>query len=179
MFKVSIVIALVALGAANVYVLFFREVPRIAYVRSYELIEKYAGTIEARAGFEKKKVAMVGNVDSLRMHIEKSALEYNSKAGGMNATQRKEREDELNLLQKQFYQYSSAIEGKIQEEDQEMMAAVLNQVNSFVEEYAKENDYDIIMGTTLSGSLLYGEAALDVTEDVIGKLNLRYNGKSK
>lgn len=159
----------------NIY--FTANSPNLAFIRSHDLISKYAGTVEARAEFEKKKSAMMANVDSLKSLFERSRQGYAERAGSMSASLRKETEDRLDQQHAQVLQYTSAIQNKIDEEDSKLMSAVLTQVNSFVEEYAKANDLDIVMGTTLSGNLLYGNKSMDVTEDLLEKLNERYKGR--
>jgi outer membrane protein len=151
--------------------------PKLAYVRSHDLINRYAGTVEARNNFESKKSAMIANVDSLRMMFEKSRMEYLGRAAKLSSAARASIERELNQQQSQFIQYSQAIDERISQEDNEMMGAVLNQVNSFVEDYAKSNNIDVILGTTTAGSLLYGESSIDITEPLLESLNEKYKGK--
>jgi outer membrane protein len=83
----------------------------------------------------------------------------------------------LGQQQQQFLQYQQAIDEKIQEEDSKMMQEVLNQVNSFVESYALQNDYDLILGTTMSGNVLFGDKSLDITDALLAELNSHYKGK--
>jgi outer membrane protein len=156
-----------------------QAVPRIAYVRSYDLIEKYQGTLQARGVFEQQKSSMTTAVDSLKMNFERARMDYLNRASQMTAGQRQNQEQLLGQQQNQVLQYSQAVEERLEEADTKMMQGILNQVNSFVEEYAKENGFDLVLGTTLSGSLLYGEAGLDVTDDLLAKLNDRFKGKAK
>ena len=125
---------------------FQQQTPRLAYVRSYDLIEKYQGTVDARSGFEKKKNSMMANVDSLKMNFERARIQYLNRAGQLSVVQRQNQEQLLGQQQNQLMQYSEAIDQKIEEEDSKMMQEVLNQVNSFVEEYARENNFDFVLG---------------------------------
>jgi outer membrane protein len=165
---------LIVAVAGNVYL--YVRMPKIAYVRSSDLIEKFAGTQEARAELQKKKNVMIANVDTLHSQFEKERLAYMKVAPSLSANERKNREEVLGKQQKHIVQYEEAVDGQITEQDEKMMGAVLTQINSFVEQYAKEKDFDIIMGTTLSGSLLYGKESMDVTDDILIKLNAKYKG---
>jgi outer membrane protein len=149
----------------------------IVYVRSHDLIDRYEGTRDAQAAFEKKKSVMIANVDSLTVLFERAKIDYLGKAQSMSASQRSKRETELAQQQSQIYQYSAAIDEKIKEEDDKMMSGIFNQINSFVKGYAEEKNMDIILGTTLSGSLLYGEESMDITEQLLLELNKTYKGK--
>jgi outer membrane protein len=57
------------------------------------------------------------------------------------------------------------------------MQEVLNQVNSYVKEYAKKHNYDIVYGTTMDGNILYGKEQYDITDDVLEYLNKQYRGE--
>jgi outer membrane protein len=174
---VLIIVAVLTIASLGFNLYLYTSRPKLAYVRSHDLIEKYAGTVDARADFERKKSAMVANVDSLKALFERARVEYMNRAGSMSQAQRSERENSLTLQHNQLQQYNAAIDSKIDEEDNKMMGAVLNQINSFVEDYAQKNDLDVIMGTTLAGSLLYGEKSLDITDQLLVELNNKYKGK--
>ena len=170
-----IIIVLVVISlAGNIYLL--ASQPRLGYVRSYDLVEKYQGTQEARAKFEQKKTTLMANVDSLKLTFEKDRIAYLSGARAMTSAQRRGREESLGRQQSQIVQYSAAVEEQIAQEDNDKMAPVLAQINTCVEEYAKEKDFDFIFGTTLSGSLLYGKNSIDVTDDILQNLNAKYKG---
>lgn len=172
----GIIILIVAVVTLATYVYQHRS-PSIVYIRSQDLIEKYRGTIEARAEFEKRKTQMLANVDSLRQDYQRAGTQYMGQAAGMSAAGRAEREQQLGQQQQQLMQYENAIGEKINEEDQKMTQQVLNQINSFVEMYALREGHDYVMGTTLSGNLLFGNKALDVTDAVLKELNEQYKGK--
>ena len=82
---------------------------------------------------------------------------------------------ELELLADNLQQYSKRIEQLMQGEDAQMTEEVLGQINGFVETYGRENGYDLILGTTQTGNLLYGREALDITEELLEALNRDYN----
>lgn len=149
----------------------------IAYVRSYELIERYDGTIEARAEFERKKQTMLTSTDSLRVDYERSRIQYLKQAERLPETERMEWENLLKAQERRFIRYQEAIELQIQEEDNKMMQEIFHQINSYIEEFAAKKGYEIVLGTTNSGSLLYARKQLDITNELILELNERYAGK--
>ncbi|MBL7840266.1 MAG: OmpH family outer membrane protein [Cyclobacteriaceae bacterium] len=170
--------AITTMLVASVIFLFL-DAKKVVYVTSYKLVEGYTGTIEARREFEKKRDAMMGNVDSLKIAFEQARLAYMQSVQKLNAEQRMEKEQRLVQQQTQLAQYSQAVDQKIREEDSEMMQEVLNQINSFVEDYAVSNGYDIVLGTTSSGSLLYGKKSMDITDPLLEALNNYYSGHKK
>ena len=175
LYRIVSAVFIVLLMSATIYLYVSRT--KIVYVRSHDLVEKYQGTIEARMEFDKKKNAMTSNVDSLKLDFERARNQYVNIATKLAPAQRMEQEKALTQQQGQLIQYSNAIDQKIEEEDAKMMQEVLNQINSFVEKYAQQEGYNIVLGTTLSGSLLYGDKTIDVTDAMIVELNNKYKGK--
>ena len=56
----------------------------------------------------------------------------------------------------------------------ELLQGALNQINEFVAQYAEANSYDVVLGTTAGGNVLYGAEYVDITDEVIEGLNASY-----
>ncbi|MEL6560741.1 MAG: OmpH family outer membrane protein [Bacteroidota bacterium] len=155
---------------------FFLE-KKVAYVRSQELIYQYEGTKEAMAKFNNRKQQWQANADTLTANFQRAVRSYQLEYELLSTSERISAEKRLSAQEKQLGEYTKAIAGKIKQNDDESMQAVLNQINTFVEKYSVENGYDIVMGTTLSGSVLYGDTALDITDEILVELNKNYLGE--
>lgn len=150
--------------------------PRIAYVRSADIVYGYLGMKEAQKAYEEKATQWQSNIDTLKRDYQRSVSKYTMEAAKMSAKEKAAAEKLLMQQEKSITNYSQSIQLKAKDEDQKMTQGVLNQVNSFVEKYAKEQGYDVVLGTTVSGSLLYGEKTMDITEEVLKVLNKEYSG---
>jgi len=147
---------------------------RIAFVRSGEIIYKYAGMKDARQTFEEKVKVWQSNIDTLQNDFRYAVDEFSVTASSLPVAEQNRRQEYIRKQEEELLQYRHAIELKSQEEEKTMTQGVLNQINSFITEYGKEHGYDVILGTTMSGSVLYGDDALDITEDVLQELNRTY-----
>src|SRR5688572_12877857 len=114
-------VAVVVIMVMGVTLYLFFSIPRVAYVRSPDLVEKFIGTIEARSEFQTKKDAMLANVDSLQLDFERARNQYFRIASTLSTSKRQEHEAHLSQQQSQFLQYRDAIDQKVMEEDQKMM----------------------------------------------------------
>ena len=150
---------------------------KIAYIRSSELIYNYLGMQEAQRDYQQKMESWKANVDTLKNDFQVTLSKYQSEYAGIKKEEREMREKLLEQQEENLRNYTLAINDKAKEEDDKITQAVLNQVNSFVEEYGKENGYDVILGTTVSGNLLYGKKAMDITDEVLLALNKQYKGE--
>lgn len=150
---------------------------KIAYVRSQDLVYAYTGMKEMQLKFQDQSKTWEANLDTLKMDFQRAVAQYQNDATKLTAQERLTRENMLDMQQKNVYQYSESILAKSKEEEEKMLGGVLNQVNSFVEEYGKRNGYNLILGTTSSGSILFGEETIDITQELIKEINIDYEGK--
>lgn len=64
----------------------------------------------------------------------------------------------------QYYTYSN----------QEMTKKIWERLNPLLEEFGKQNNYEMIVGANGAGTVLYGNKKNDVTESVINFINKKY-----
>jgi outer membrane protein len=177
--KNSIIILLLAIVTANLVmnILDKKSEKKLAYVRSQDLVYAFDGMKEMQLKFQEQPKKLEANLDTLKMEYQRSLNEYKALMNELSNDEKITREQLLYAQKNNVIQYAENIQLKSKEEEEKMLEGVLNQVNSFVEEYGQKNDYDLILGTTISGSILYGEETIDITEELILELNNNYNGK--
>ena len=147
---------------------------RIGFVRSSELVDGYLGMKEARNQYQNKSQKWQANVDTLEQDFKKTLHHFQYETSGLSVAERRKKEATLKQMQENLFQYTSSVRENARTEDEKLTQGVLNQINSFVQEYGKSQGFDVILGTTLSGSLLYGEEQLDITDQVLTALNRNY-----
>lgn len=150
------------------------ETPKIAFVKSAYLVENYSGMKEARNIFQEKEARLSVKLDSLQKVFQESEAAFIAGINTMTAEQRKESQLRLEMIKREFQAQAMEIEEQLSGMDEEMSKGVLNQINSFVEQYGKDQGYQFILGTTAAGSILYGDQAADITEEVLEALNEQY-----
>lgn len=172
----KIVITLLTLTALATGWNFYRttQVPKIAYVRSGDLVYEYIGTKEARKSYDGKSQLWQSNLDTLKSDFQRAVSDYNLHYSSLTDKEKAEREKLLRQQENNIGVYAQNIQKQVNEEDTKMMQGVLNQVNAFAEEYAKQHGYDLIVGTTTSGNVLYGTTAMDITDDLLKAMNENY-----
>ena len=147
---------------------------KIVYVDSQELLMGYDGMSEASKALEEKSVLWQFELDSLKKEYE------SVKSSFLGETSE---EDKLALSQQGQYLESLLAQKKkeygelYQLEDEKLSKGVLNQVNSFVADYAKENGISMVLGSNGMGTIIYGDETMDITQDVLQSLNAYYNNE--
>ena len=147
---------------------------RVAYVKVGELLDKYQGMVDARAEYKQKEQVWMANVDTLGQELEQMIKDYEKKRAGYSARERGLTEQLIETKQQEFLRFRDAMQQKAREEDQKMTEGVVNKVNAYLKEYGEDSGYDLILGATAGGNILYGIEAIDLTEEVLKGLNESY-----
>ncbi len=149
----------------------------LAFVRSADLIYGYAGMKEAQQNFKLQHQGLQAQLDSLQTNYNRAWTTFVEQEQNMSTSEKQSSREELATLQQNLNRYANSVEQKAKEEEARMLEGVFTQINSLVQDYAEERGYAMIMGTTQSGNLLYGQAGMDVTEDLLASLNNQYYGE--
>lgn len=165
------ILALSALGLSiwNSY-----RMPRLAYVRSQKVVEGFIGMREAQNIYQQKVTNWQQGIDTLNNSFNVSFASYKENYPKLSASERKSREEQLEQQRSKVLQYKESLEQKAKEENENLTQGALNQINAYIERYAKEKDYQMVLGVTLSGNILYAEEAIDISEEVLKGLNEEY-----
>lgn len=175
---ISLLMSVLALILCLLMIFKFGGQPRIAFVRSDELVYGYTGMKEAHENFQKKVQQWQANQKILEDDYQIAVTKYKKAENALSVNEKRSEEARITGMQQNIEQYSNNIANLMKEEDTKMTQSVLNQINSFIQDFAIKNGYDMVMGTTNSGNLLYGGKKFDITDQVLKELNGYYSGQS-
>ena len=148
----------------------------IAYVTTGTLINEYLGMQEANEIYQQQRSEWQSNLDSLKRGVNTAIKNYKMDSVNLTESEKIERKSNLLRMQQGFYTYSNTMAEKVAQAEEKMTMGVLNQINSYISEYGKAHGYTIILGTSSSGNILYGDEAIDITEEILEGLNKTYKG---
>ncbi|HXA01110.1 MAG TPA: OmpH family outer membrane protein [Cytophagaceae bacterium] len=134
------------------------------YIITSKIFKEFKGTKE----LEKKFVALQDKqkyiLDSLGLEIQ--TLEKFSRSNSGILFKKKQTYDQLSA---QFSQSN-------QEQYKQYSEGIWKQINQYLNDYGKENHLSYIYGADGTGSLMYADSTLNVTEHVIAFINKKYEG---
>ena len=87
----------------------------------------------------------------------------------MSKTERKDKIDEINKVEKQFREKQQNLQKELQDKQNSELNRIRVIVENAINDYAKDNDYDLILRA--DGTTLYAKTYVDITQDIIDKLN--------
>lgn len=151
--------------------------PKIAFVHTNDLLEDYIGMKEASDKYLRKFDNWQSSIDSLQKKLYMEINNYKLDSLKYTIAEKLKRKEKIRLLQYELQELNNKVKENLNNEDQALTMGVLNQVNSYIQEYGKRKSYTVIMGTLETGSILYGKEAIDITDEVLEGLNKNYLGE--
>jgi len=100
-------------------------------------------------------------------------LSFEKERLSMTTKELEQKQQSLKGKQQKLNDYQRAIQNQIQKEDQKITQTIINDINDYVTEFGKRNDYKIILGAKGDGNVMYAEEVSDLTEIVLAELNAR------
>ncbi len=147
---------------------------KTAYVDTTKIIKEYREMKEVEEEFTSKSDKVKMELDSLAQSFQKEVQEYQANMNGMSTAQRQEKEQELMAKQQTIQQQQQMMGNQLRQESDVVIDSIVTKVKEYVKEYGKNNDYTYIFGSNESANIMYAKDGLDITEEILEKLNESY-----
>jgi outer membrane protein len=148
---------------------------QIVFINSDSLSKNYAYVKDMDKRLTTKSDAAKADLQSKGEAFQREVAEYQKAANTMPADQRQTTEQRLQREQQQLQTYQQNASAEIQNEQSVEMGKLYDKISEFVKSYAKEKGYKMVLTYSKNNtSMLYGDPSLDVTADVVKRLNDAY-----
>lgn len=147
---------------------------KYGYVDNVKLMEGYQEKIDIEERYQEKSDVLTKRRDSISQAFQIEAQAFQAKAERMS---QKAAQEEYSVLQQRgqlIGQQLQQQEQLLQQEGQTEMDSLVSKVKTAIADYGKANGYTFIFGGGEGGSVLYGDEAKDLTEEVLKILNEGY-----
>lgn len=148
---------------------------KTAYVDTTKLIQEYKEMKDVEAKFNTKSDSVRQELDSVARAFQKEVQEYQSSSKSMSQSQRQQKEQELMRKQQQLQQQQQLRGGQLRKESDAVIDSIVTKVKDYVKDYGKEHDYTYIFGSNESANIMYAKDGLDITDEILEKLNDNYS----
>ena len=148
---------------------------KIGYIDVEVLMKDYKATKVLELTLKVKQEKMAKELDSLSAPFQLKVQEYYKNQQRMSA--KKKAEVEKGLQQEQQFLQSRQQQASqiLQLENQKESEILTKKVDSLVADYAKLKGFNLILGTSGKGTVLYGVEEMDVTSEILEILNLDFS----
>jgi outer membrane protein len=154
------------------------NISKIGVVDMDKLVYEFRGMKEATNNYTNKMTDWTKESDSIENQLRKYVQDI--KMDSLNGDKKKLNLDKQRfiLLRKTYFEFQQKIQEKSQQEDQKMTSGVINQIKSYMEEYAVKNGFELILTNTQMQSVGYVRSVHDITHDVLIYSNDRFEGEN-
>lgn len=139
---------------------------KTGYILTQKVFDGFDGTKQIKSKLQNQENRQKQVIDSLTMEY-KLVASLPDAASKVKATRIKE---VYNSLYMQFQKQS-------EDDVKKYNADIWKQINQYVNEYGKENNYGILYGADGTGSLMYADSTLNISDKVIKYINKKYAGE--
>jgi outer membrane protein len=152
----------------------------IVFVNQDTLLSKYEYFKDMTKRLEDKNKSATSDVDSRRQALQREVADYQKSASTLSADQRSTTEQRLQREGQEFQSYQQNAAAQFQNEQAGEQQKLYEKVAGVVKDYAKEKGYKMVL-TFQKGNtnLWYGDPGVDVTADVVNRLNSAYSKEKK
>ncbi|WP_184542641.1 OmpH family outer membrane protein [Mucilaginibacter sp. FT3.2] len=152
----------------------------IVYINSDTLLSKYEYTKDMNKRLEEKGKASQSDLQSKGQAFQRQVAEYQKNATTLPADQRQATEQQLQKKQQELQGYQQNATAEFQNLQATENSKQYDKISDFTKAYAKEKGYRLVLlYSKASPVVLYGDPSLDVTSDVVKKLNDAYAKEKK
>lgn len=146
---------------------------RIAYVNVDSLEQHYAY-------WKTKKQEMMAEQAGIESELQRSAqqlqndfaaMQQKARSGALSETEGRAAEQRLAQMQQALETRRNTLSEQLQKKQLDFSQELQKNIDDYLATYNKDNKYDYILSYSKSGSILFANKALDITEDVLKGLN--------
>ena len=140
---------------------------RIVYVNTDTLLNNYDYYKDVVKEFQNKQFALEND------------LQRRVQAGGMTEEQGKGTQLALQKKEQDIMLFRDNAAGNLQQEQAKKTDQLLTNIQEYLRKYNKPDKYDMVIGYSKGGGVLYAKEDLDITMDVLKGLNEEYKTSDK
>jgi len=149
----------------------------IVYINTDSLLLNYGLSKDLNEKFLKKQEESRTDLNIKAKKLERDAAEFQRKLqnGGFLSRDRAEKaQKELLIRQQKLQQLERKLADELMGQQNTMNKRLHDSLTNFLTLYNAQHNYDLIMSTTVGGNVLHAKNGLDITNEVVTKLNGRY-----
>lgn len=161
------------LSAIVVATLWSCQKDKTAYVNNSELIQSYNKMKRTDEMFQAKNEELSKELDSVAMSFQKEVQEFQAEMNQMSQSKREAEQNKLIQKQQQLQQQQQQRSQVLRQESDAAINEIIDEVKAYVSDYGEENNYTYIFGSNESANIMYAKKGLDLTEEILAKLNAK------
>ncbi|MDR0566290.1 MAG: OmpH family outer membrane protein [Prevotellaceae bacterium] len=148
----------------------------VVYVNIDSLVRGYDMYFDLQNEFEAKAKKKDGDFTARMKKFESDARDFQEKVekGLVTRSQAQQLQEGLAKREQELLQLRQQLQSELQEEESVMLRQIQNNIQTYINEYNKDKKHSLILSTSGSNVVLYGNPELNITSEVLAGLNDTY-----
>lgn len=147
---------------------------KVAIIDTEIIINRYQGAHEARKAFQTTSDAWQRNVDTLRSELMRIVHEFETLPAGASVRLKDSLRREADAQQQRLSSYTEAVQSKAQQEQMTLTDGIVTQIRTAAAAVAAEQGIAVVLAEGADSPVIYGDKAIDLTQDVLAELDKRF-----
>ena len=148
----------------------------IVYIQLDKILQEYDMANDLRSVVETKVQNIQAEVDRRGKKLESEVASFQEKInkGLMTRSVAEVQSEKLRQQEVDFNNYANQKNNEIMEEQTVVMNQLADAIKTFLDKYNEEKKYAMILTNQGGAPVITGDASLDITDDVLARLNEEY-----
>ncbi len=142
---------------------------KIAYLNSQEVLNAAPGAAEAQATFDREMEGFQAEIQQFEEELRRMEEQYQQQQLTLSPEAKANRERELQSRIQQYQQRGQALQEQAARRRAELVQPVMDHITEVIEQLRAEQNYALILDVS-AGSIVSADPALDITQEVIRRL---------
>ncbi|MDF3079118.1 MAG: OmpH family outer membrane protein [Sphingobacteriaceae bacterium] len=153
---------------------------QIVFVNEDSLLSNYEYFKDIKGKIESKSKKAQSDLQSKGSAFQREVAEYQKQSQTMSADERAATEQRLARKQQELAAYNQNAGAALQNDQAAENVKLYDKVADYLKDYAKKKGYKMVLSYSKANpTILFADASLDVTKDVVSGLNEAYKSEKK
>jgi outer membrane protein len=154
---------------------------KIAFINIDTLVNKYGLFKDNSSKLADKQKRMEAELNDKTGKFQKNYMDFQNKMnkGLLTTAEAQDLQKNLTDEQQNVIKLRDQLSQDLAQEQQVMNRQMIDEIEKYLKEYTKEHPYHYIFSYSFGQSLLYANDSLEITQEVLTKLNENYKESSK
>lgn len=150
---------------------------KIAFINADTVLKYYDYYKEVKVRFEAKGKKLDQDLQNRAQALQNEIGAYQRNVSTMTIGQAKAVEEDLGKKQQNFRLYQQSVEQELVNDQSKVNAELYGNITAFLKTYGAERGLDVVLKYDPSSDVLFGNAGIDISQDVIKGLNEAFQQK--
>lgn len=149
----------------------------VAYIDSDTVLKYYEYLKVNKATLEEKSQKMEQDFRNRAQGLQNEIAAYQRNVSSMTLGQVRSTEEELGKKQQNLQMYQQSLSQALMEEEAKLNRELYTRVTEYLKKYGKDKGLHVVLKHDPASDVLWADAALDISQDVITGLNGEYTAE--